>query len=165
MRNLIRLGAMAVAALMVVATVAPALAASEVTVGRFVQELALHKNLDAIDVPTAVDSLRSAGVRLPANLNMDERLTEGAVVNISRTVGLRVTTSNPKTPFDENQVASFFLAVSEEIHDDTEIVTFTDRPYGTGIGQGNGPPFDPFTKGKGKHKGKAKGWQSATEPE
>ena len=165
MRNLIGMGAIAVAALLVVATVAPALAASEVTVGRFVQELALHKSLGAVDVPTAVESLRSAGVRLPVNLDMDEALTEGDVVSISRAIGLRVTTSNPQTKFDANQVANFFLAVGEQIQDDTEIATYTDRPYGTGVGQGNGPPFDPFTKGKGKHKGKAKGWQSPTEPE
>jgi hypothetical protein len=159
------MGAIAVAALMVVATVAPALAASEVTVGRFVQELALHKNLEAADLPTAVESLRSAGITLPANLDMDEALTEGDVASISQAIGLRVTTSNPNTKFDASQVASFFFAVSEQIKGDGEIATYTDRPYGTGLGQGNGPPFDPFTKGKGKHKGKAKGWQSAEEPE
>jgi hypothetical protein len=165
MRNLIRLGAMAVAALMVVAMVAPALAASEVTIGRFVQELALHRNLNAIDVPTAVDSLRTVGVRLPSDLDMSARLTEGVVVSVSRAIGLRVTTSNPNTPFDENQVESFFFALGDQMADDSEIITNTINPYGTGNGKGNGPAFDPFTKGKGKHKGKAKGWQSPTEPE
>jgi len=165
MRNLIRLGAMAVAVLMVTATAAPALAASEVSVGQFIQELALHKNLEAVNVSAAVDSLRSVGIRLPDNLDMDGTLTEGDVVNISRALGLRVTTSNPKSAFTSDQVSSFFFAVSEQIQDVTEIATFTDRPYGTGIGQGHGPPFDPFTKGKGKHKGKAKGWTSPTEPE
>jgi hypothetical protein len=166
MRNIIRLGAIAVAALMVVAMVAPALAASEVTIGRFVQELALHKNLNAMDVPTAVDSLRVVGIRLPAELDMDARLTEGAVVSVSRAIGLRVTTSNPNTPFDESQVESFFFALGEQVNDDdSEIITDTDSPYNQGNGNGNGPAFDPFSKGKGKHKGKAKGWQSPTEPE
>jgi hypothetical protein len=165
MRKLIRLGAIAAAALMIAVTVAPALAASEVTVGRFVQELALHRNLNAVDVPTAVDSLRAVGIRLPADLDMNARLTEGDVVSISRAIGLRVTTSNPSTPFDQSQVESFFFALGDQVVSDSEYNTMTDSPYGTGYGKGNGPAFDPFTKGKGKHKGKAKGWQSPTEPE
>ncbi len=164
MRNLIRFGAMAVAVLMVAATVAPALATSEVTVGRFVQELARHKNLNATDVQIAVDSLRSVGIRLPEGLRLDARLTEGDVVSISRAAGLRVTTSNPNAPFNDEQVQNFMLALSEEIADDGASVD-TVRPYGEGNGNGWGPQFDPFSKGKGKHKGHAKGWQSVTEPE
>ena len=166
MRYLTRVGAMAIAALMVVVMAAPALAASEVTVGKFVLELALHKNLVATDVPVAVDSLREVGIRLPADLDMNSPLTEGDVVNIARSIGLRVTTSNPGATFDGNQVDSFFLAVNDEMSgDDEEITTYTDSPFGTGYGKGNGPAFDPFSKGKGKHKGKAKGWMSPTEPE
>jgi hypothetical protein len=156
---------MVVAALMVVATVAPALAASEVTVGRFVQELALHKNLDAADVSTAVDSLRAVGVRLPADLDMSAGLTEGDVVSISRAIGLRVSTSNPTTPFDESQVESFFFSLGDELGDtDQEIITYSEDPYHYGENE-DGPPFDPFKKGKGHHKGKCKGHESPEEPE
>jgi hypothetical protein len=165
MRNLIRFGAMAVAVLMVAAVVAPALASSEVTVGRFVQELARHKNLNATDVQIAVDSLRSVGIRLPEGMRLEARLTEGDVVNISRAAGLRVTTSNPNAPFDSEQVQSFLFALSDELVDDGGNTVRTTYPYGEGNGQGWGPQFDPFSKGKGKHKGHAKGWQSTTEPE
>ena len=48
---------------------------------------------------------------------------------------------------------------------DDEASTRTVRPYGDGLGNGWGPPFDPFTKGKGQAKGKAKGWRSPHEPE
>jgi hypothetical protein len=125
----------------------------------------LHKNLNAVDVPTAVDSLRAVGIRLPADLDMSARLTEGDVVNISRAIGLRVTTSNPTLPFDESQVQSFFFALGDQVEAGSDYDTMTDSPYGEGYGKGNGPPFDPFSKGKGKHKGKAKGWMSPTEPE
>ena len=164
MRNLIRFGAMTVAVLMVAAVVAPTLASSEVTVGRFVQELARHKNLNATDVQIAVDSLRSVGIRLPEGMRLNARLTEGDVVSISRAAGLRVTTSNPNAPFNGEQVQSFMFALSNELADDGATVD-TVRPYGEGNGAGWGPQFDPFSKGKGKHKGHAKGWQSTTEPE
>lgn len=164
MRNLIRFGAMAVAVLMVAAAVAPALASSEVTVGRFVQELARHKNLNATDVQIAVDSLRSVGIRLPEGLRLNARLTEGDVVSISRAAGLRVTTSNPNAPFNDEQVQSFLIALNDEMADSGATVD-TVRPFGEGNGNGWGPQFDPFSKGKGKHKGHAKGWQSPTEPE
>jgi hypothetical protein len=155
---------MAVAVLMVAAAVAPALANSEVTVGRFVQELARHKNLNATDVQIAVDSLRSVGIRLPEGLRLNARLTEGDVVSISRAAGLRVTTSNPNAPFNGEQVQSFLIALNDEMADDGATVD-TVRPFGEGNGNGWGPQFDPFSKGKGKHKGHAKGWQSPTEPE
>jgi hypothetical protein len=155
---------MAVAVLMVAAAVAPALAASEVTVGQFIQELARHKNLNATDEQIAVDSLRSVGIRLPEGLRLNARLTEGDVVSISRAAGLRVSTSNPNAPFNEDQVQSFLIALSDEMTDD-EANTKTTYPYGEGLGNGWGPQFDPFSKGKGKHKGHGKGWQSPTEPE
>jgi hypothetical protein len=155
---------MAVAVLMVTAAVAPVLASSEVTVGRFVQELARAKNLNATDEQIAVDSLRSVGIRLPEGMRLNARLTEGDVVSISRAAGLRVTTSNPNAPFNDEQVQSFMLALSDEMADEGATVD-TVRPYGEGNGNGWGPQFDPFSKGKGKHKGHAKGWQSTTEPE
>ena len=169
MKSLTRVSATVAAALLVVALAAPAVAANDVTVGQFVQRMAMVKNLNSTDAMIAADSLRAVGVRLPADLKMDARLTEADVVNISRAAVLRVTSSNPDKVFTSGQVDSFFFAFSDEIgvngDPDDENYGNTVRPYGEGYGNGWGPPFDPFTKGKGQAKGKAKGWRSAWEPE
>lgn len=163
MKKLVRFGALAAAAVLAVTIVAPTFAANEVTIGQFVQRLAAIKQLDATDARVAMDSLRTIGVRLPANLRMDAALTESDVVRISRAVGLRVTSSSPDSPFTDDQVDTFFTAFLDEL-----VPTGGDETVSTqsdGWTQGLGPPFDPFSKGKGKHKGKGKGHQSPTEPE
>ena len=168
MKSLARIGAVAVAALLVATVAVPAFAATDVTVGQFVQRMAASKNLNATDAQIAADSLRSAGVRLPANLEMRDPLREVDVVEISKAAGLRVSTSNPDKVFTGAQVDSFFFAFADEIvtgDPDDDVRTSTVRPYGEGNGKGWGPAFDPFTKGKGQAKGKAKGWRSPTEPE
>ena len=63
-----RLVAVAAAVAMVAAIALPAMAAKPVSVGRFVQELAKAKNLNATDPEIAVESLTAVGVRLPADL-------------------------------------------------------------------------------------------------
>ena len=158
MKSLIRCGATAVAVALVVAVAAPAFAAN-ITVGEFVQRVAIVKNLDATDARVATDSLRTAGVRLPADLDLNAQLTESYVVAISREVGLRLTSSNPDRVFESDQVDSFFVAFS------SELVEPTAETADDGYPSENGPPFDPWTKGKGQHKGWGKGHQSPTEPE
>ena len=59
MKSLIRCGATAVAVALVVAVAAPAFAAN-ITVGEFVQRVAIVKSLDATDARVATDSLRTA---------------------------------------------------------------------------------------------------------
>ena len=158
MKSLIRCGATAVAVALAVAVAAPAFAAN-ITVGEFVQRVAIVKNLDATDGPVAVESLRAKGVRLPADLDLNAQLTESDVVAISRAVGLRLTSSDPDRVFESDQVESFFVAFGAELVDPTV------SPDDDGWPSENGPPFDPWTKGKGKHKGWGKGHQSPTEPE
>ena len=158
MKSLIRCGATAVAVALVVAVAAPAFAAN-ITVGEFVQRVAIVKNLDATDARVATDSLRTAGVRLPADLDLNAQLTESYVVAISREVGLRLTSSNPDRVFESDQVDSFFVAFS------SELVEPTAETADDGYPSENGPPFDPWTKGKGQHKGWGKGHWSPTEPE
>ena len=159
MKSLIRCGATAVAVVLAVAVAAPALAAN-ITVGEFVQRVAIVKNLDAADGLVASDSLRATGVRLPADLDLNAQLTESHVVAISRAVGLRLTSSNPDRVFESDQVDSFFVAFGAELVDPTTVATDDD-----GWPSENGPPFDPWTKGKGQHKGWGKGHQSPDEPE
>ena len=168
MKKLIRCGVVVVALLMVAAA-APAFANGPYTTADFVQRFAESRNLDATSSDVAAASLRTHGVRLPDDIDLDAPLTESAVVAISRAAGLRVTSSNPNRLFTREQVDSYFFAFSDELvtadgaFDDVDQRTV--RPYGSGNGNGWGPPFDPFTKGKGKHKGHGKGWNSPTDPE
>ena len=158
MRKANRVAAMAVAVIMLAAVAAPALA-SEATVGRFVQELAKVKNLNATDPAIAADSLRAVGVRLPSGLQYTKRLTEADVAEISRSAGLLVTTSNPDAYFGEEKVDRFFQAFSVELTQNAgagEIITTTDTAS---------QPFDPFTKGKSNGNGKGKGGRTPTDPE
>ena len=152
MRSVTR-SVLAIAVLLTVA-VAPALAA-DVTIGQFVQELARAKKLNATDARTAVDSLRTVGVRLPADMRLSARLTEADVVQISRAAGLLVSTANPEEPFDQDQMDQFFVVFGAEL----EVTPPGDpvRPHD--------PDFDPFTKGKGNHYGHYKGGRTPSEPE
>ena len=160
MRNVSRLAALAMAVAMTVAIAVPAHAASDNTVGRFVQEFAKAKNLNSTDPRIAADSLAAVGVRLPADLDFSSRLTEGVVAKISRSAGLNVTTSRPETAFSSDQVDRFFQSFGREIGNSSAAIDATRVP-----GSGNGPPFDPFSKGNGKSKGKGLGHRTPTDPE
>ena len=171
MRNRMRLGAVTVALILVAVVALPALAADEsMTVGRFVTQIAENQHLDASDVPTAVGSLRAAGIRIPAGIDYNKRLTEGDVAQISQLAGLKVRTSSPGAYFDEGQVDRFMLSFAGELGtrgDDsigTDSHTNPGQGSGPGNGNGNGPPFDPFAKGK-HGKGKGKGPHTPTDPE
>jgi hypothetical protein len=141
-----------VLALMLVSAM-PVLAAGDITVGGFIQELARVKNLNATDARIAVDSLRSVGIRIPEEIQLTRKLTEGDVVEISRAVGLRVSTNNPEAPFTQEQVNSYLQAFSAEL--------------GVIGGSSEDPPtvrtpsFDPHSKGNAY----AKGHRTTVEPE
>jgi hypothetical protein len=166
MRNLKRLGAMMIA-IMVVAAV-PAVA-KDATLGSFIIQLARTKQVPATDLQVAIDSLARVGVRVPAGMNFDKRLTESDVSRISRVAGLNVTTTAPDRSFDQTQVDRFFTTFAGEL---TAIDPLEgemkngETPDGqSGGAPGNGPPFDPYSKGKGGSKGKKKGHRSPTDPE
>jgi hypothetical protein len=145
-----QIGILVVALLLVAAT--PALAAGEFTVGKFIQELARTKNLNATDARIAVDSLRSVGIRIPEQIRLDQRLTEGDVVEISRAIGLRVSTNNPEAPFTEEQVSNYVQAFSAELG---LIGGGEEDPPSVRV-----PDFDPHSKGKAY----AKGHRTTVEP-
>jgi hypothetical protein len=155
------LALMVLGAALLLAASAPVQASSTARVGDFVVQLARVKSLNSADPYIAADALAAVGVRLPADLDLDKRLTEGDVVSISRMVGLRVTTSRPGQQFDSSQLERFFSSFGGELR-----AADGENPgQGSGPGNGNdGPPFDPFTKGQGKAKGKAKRPESPTEP-
>jgi hypothetical protein len=147
-----RIGAVALALVMAVAIAAPVLAAGDVSVGDFIVQLAKARNLNASDVNTAVSSLHAAGVRLPAGINYDERLTEGTVTGISRAVGLNVRTSTPDSNFDRDMVDRFFVSFASEL-DVTGDPVMSERHHNNGNGKDKG------------NKGKGKGGRTPSEPE
>jgi len=159
--NVKRLGALFVAALLVTAAV-PTFAASDATVGEFVIKLAKSRNLAATDARVAVNALRGIGVRVPANLNYSKRLTEGDVANLSRTLGLNVTTATPDNVFTSDQVDRFFSTFGVDLS--ANLIDGSDNS--PRASENGGPPFNPYTKGKGGSNGKKKGHDfTPTEPE
>ena len=163
-----RLGALAVSVLLVAAAAVPALA-SDYTVGQLVQRLAKEMNLQSVDARSAAGSLAEAGIQLPAGLDYSKGLTEADVADIARAAGLKVTTTRPDSSFDSGQVDRFFLTFAGELggrYGDDNSVRNGETPDGeSGGAPGNGPAFDPYSKGKGGAKGKKKGHRSPTEPE
>jgi hypothetical protein len=171
------LAALALGALLALASVGPVQATSTAKVGDFVVQLARAKNVDSADPRTAAEALAEVGLRLPADLALDKELTEGDVTRISHLLGLRVTTRRPEAAFDQGQIQRFFDSFGGDISSGPEGPD-NDPPCvhpsgdcqnpglgeGPGNGKGNGPPFDPFTKGQGKAKGKGKQPETPTEP-
>jgi hypothetical protein len=157
-----RMGAALVALAAMIAV--PAFA-KDATVGDFVIELAKAKHVSASDSQDAADSLSAVGVRLPGDLQMDARLTEGDVARISRFAGLSVTTSRPDEPFNRLQVDRFFTSFQGELAQTTQSgATVREENPGNPDADPQAP-FDPYAKGKGKKKGKAKGGRTPSEPE
>ena len=143
-----RIGAVALALVMAVAITAPVLAAGDVSVGDFLMQIAKARNLNASDVNTAVTSLHAVGVRLPAGINYDDRLTEGTVTGISRAVGLNVRTSTPDSNFDSAMVERFFVSFASELGDVTDSVNTGNKDKDeddkkTGKGKGGRTPSEP----------------------
>ena len=151
----------AIVLLTVLALASPVPASDEMTIGSFVQRLAQFKNLNAADARIAVDSLYGAGIRLPSDLALSARLTEGDVARISRALGLAVSTNRPDAGFSSDQVDRFFESFRVEL----TLAADGDASH-SALGNGNDPSFNPYTKGKGGGKGKKKGHDfKPTEPE
>jgi len=172
MRNPKRLGAMAVVFGLALAIAAPVFAADEATVGYFIVQLAKAKQLNAADSEVAADSLAAVGIRLPSDLNLNGALTEGDVARLSRLAGVAVSTSRPEASFGRVQVERFFNSFGGELADESGATTRACDPAvencdnpGSGDPDHTDKPFDPFSKGKGKKKGKAKGARTPSEPE
>ena len=159
-----KLSALAIAVALV-ATL-PVFAAGDMTVGSFVKQFAAKKGLNASDERIASDSLAAAGIRLPSGLDYSKSLTEADVAAVARSAGLAVSTSRPSRDFSSEQVDQFFMTFSSELNQGINDPISTNEDGGQASGSnGNGPPFDPYSKGKGGSKGKKKGHRSPTEPE
>jgi hypothetical protein len=151
----------AIVLLAILALTLPVPASDEITVGSFVRRIAQSKNLDAADARVAIDSLYGAGIRLPSDLELSARLTEGDVARISRALGLAVSTNRPDAGFSGEQMDRFFTSFRVEL-----TLAADAGAGGSARGNGNAQPFDPYAKGKGGSKGKKRGdGATPTEPE
>ena len=156
MRNVKRLGAIAVAVVIAVALAMPAVA-KDATVGGFVTGLANAKGLNATSPQIAADSLANVGVRIPSGINFSKRLTEADVAQLSRLAGVNVTTTSPDRVFSDGQVSQFFQTFAGELGRGGKV--------GGEEADTRKVDFDPYSKGKGGSKGKKKGHRSPTDPE
>ena len=133
-------------------------AASDFTVGQFVQQLAESKKLDADNPQIAASSLSARGTALPTTLNLSKRLTEGDVVEIARAMGLNLTSSQPENDFGRIQADRFLTVFATEFGIGNSMLRTGEDEDDQGEDgedgdeEGDGPAFDPFTKGKGKGK-------------
>ena len=164
MRNVKRLGAVAVAVVLAVALAAPT-QATEITVGQFVQQLARAKNLNATDAKIAADSLAAVGVVLPP-MNFGATLTEGDVAAIARSAGLNVRTATPEAAFGAEKSNRFFSSFGGELQDDNGIRTRSSYRKGSSEDEAETPSGeDEAPDGKGKGKGKGKNGRTPSEPD
>ncbi len=143
MKNLKVLGGVA-AVLVAFALCVPAVAASNVTVGDFVMELARVKGFTAPNAAAAKASIESTGIMLPV-ADLDRVLTQGDVVAIGNAAGLNLNSSTPEAAFTGDQMNSFMVSFAPELGA-TDGENTTD-------GAKNDNGADPRTKGKGKKKG------------
>ena len=132
----------------VIATLAvaalPSVAATPTTVGELIVGIAHVRDVDATDPRVAAEELTKAGVRLPADLSLTKPLTEADVTIVARSFGLKLTTTRPDAGFDQGQLRRFLDTFRGELASEATRADPTDH--------GNGPAFDPFSKGKGKGK-------------
>ena len=135
-----------VAVLVVVGAVAPVFAAgSKVTVGDLLKDIANLKRLPATDAVTAEAALRAAGYKLPA-MNRSAVLTEGAVAQISNSVGLQVASSNPSADFNRGQVDSYLTTMGSDLSRSGNETVSPDSASGSGSGKGKKRPHSKSPK-------------------
>ncbi len=141
------LASILVAAVVLTAGAVVFAATDSVTTGQFLVAVAKAQHLDASDPAVAAGSLRAAGYALP-EARLDSTLTEGTVAAIATSLGLRVTTQNPRAAFTSSQVDAFLSSFGPELGNRQGASVTTNST-------------DPSTRGKGKKKGLTK---SRTEP-
>ena len=158
MRNLKRLGGIAIAVALAVVLAGPAVA-SDITVGQFIQKIARAKNLNATDARIAADSLAAVGISVPRNLRLDAPLTEGDVAAIARSAGINVRTASPDAAFGSAKADRFVSSFGGELR--TANGEGREARYRKGYGEGEGENENP---GQGKGKGKGKNGRTPTDP-
>lgn len=145
-----RIGAVGAACLVAAGTLVAAGPGSEtVTVGWFLHQVAVARQIPSSSEHDAWAALRGAGIELP-RMDAAKVLTEGDVVEIGRSLGLNVDSSTPSAPFDRIRAQAF----AETVVPGTGVDAPSTRDSG-------GTPNDASNNGKGKKKGHNK---SSSEP-
>lgn len=130
------------------------LAASEsVTAGWLVSRLAAARGLEATSPEVASASLAGTGVRIPADLRLDQTLTEASVVRIAASFGIPLTTQRPDAAFTRAQAEAFLSTLGSDLA--------AKRGPVVGTNDVGGLPNPNSDNGKGKKKGHNR---SASEP-
>jgi hypothetical protein len=131
-----------------VATAAPA-GDGGLNVGDFLYRVAQARNLPAVDGADALRLLKDAGVPLPT-LALTEPLTEESVVQILRSLGILVTTSQPEAPVGSGSMDAILdLIMSSPDADQATTSSNEPGPYP----RPNDQAADPADQGRGKKKG------------
>lgn len=152
MKNLASLRGIGAALIVLAVFAGPALAAQP-TVGDFYVGIANVRGLAADSPIIAEQSLRSSGVVLPA-VSIDKPLTQGDVVNITRPLGLKLSTSRPDDAFDRPAMNDFINGFATELGGVAEANGYDPDKNGA----------DPLSKGNGLKKGLWKQVITPSEP-
>ena len=163
--KIVRGFALGLAALaMVILSGAYAIASNSTTVGDFLAAYAKALKIEMPANPSGdalVGTLRAAGVKLDAKVDVAKALTQGDVVKIGKANGLRLTTKSPDATFTTEEIGQFFTSYG---------LTLGSTPAAAGsetrYAASDNPPGDPAghaNTSKGKKKGRP--FQCPTEPE
>ena len=148
---------------MVILSGAYAVASNPATVGDF---LSAYAKALKIEMPAntsgdaLLSTLRAAGVKLDAKVDVAKALTQADVVKIGKANGLRLTTNRPQAAFTAEEIGQFFtsygltLGSAPAAGDDTRYAASDNPP---------GDPANGANTAKGKKKGRP--FQSPTEPD
>lgn len=151
------------ASALVILSGAYAIASSPATVGDF---LSAYAKALKIEMPAntsgeaLVSTLRAAGVKLDAKVDVAKALSQGDVVRIGKANGLRLTTNRPAAAFSAQEISQFFTSYG---------LTLGAAPAGgddARYAASDLPPGDPNSHAntnKGTKKGRP--FHSPTEPE
>jgi hypothetical protein len=152
MKNLKSLKVVAAVLIAFAMFAAPALAAGQdLTVGKFLIEIAKVKQLDAVDAAAARTALANAGIII-GDMDLNKNLTQGDVVRISSAIGLTLSTSTPEVAFTADEMVVYINTFGPDLDADDS----GNNPHA----HGKPPYFDPHEKGQ--HKGHTK--RSPSEP-
>jgi hypothetical protein len=143
------IGFVTILILCVVAAVPVLAGDTAMTTGEFLHQLALARQLAAVDGPDAQRLLSEEGAQL-ATLNLTEPLTEGTLVEILQSLGIQVTTSQPEAPIESSSIEALMVFISAQAEATEQSTTSNEPgPYP----RPNDQSADPAAQGKGKKKG------------
>jgi hypothetical protein len=150
---------------MVILSGAYAVASNPATVGDF---LSAYAKALKIELPAntsgeaLVSTLRAAGVKLDAKVDVAKPLTQGDVVKMGKANGLRLTTNRPEAAFTTQEIGQFFTSFTSFGLFGSASAAGTDTRYAAA----DNPPGDPAghaNTSKGKKKGRP--FTCPTEPQ